>query len=216
MRARILSMALGLGAMGLLASCDIGAALSETLNVFSVKFSSANPAYTGPTVGGPNWAVSAANLLLPLSLGGLTKEQVLGQYTLDLTFNVEADNSQNSHRAAFGSESIKPKLNLRISERSAAPIVTPIEPFSVEAGQVTNYPFTVKIPLTSVTDKAVLNSILTGNSIPYFLSGSLDFKLLDGLNISGSGVSDVDLTTGAIPTRPTGDLDLGKLASSLL
>lgn len=210
MRARLLAAALGMGAIGLLASCNI----SETLNVLNVKFSSADPAYDGPTIGGPNWKQTLAQLAVPVSLGGPTNQEILEQYHLDLTFRVKADNSGNSQKASFG-QTVRPVLNLRINEKTSSPISTEMAPFSVEAGKVGALEFPVQIPLTKI-DKPTLKSILNGTDIPYFLSGTLNFDLMDNLQIKGSGKSEIDLSTGAIPTRPSGDLDLGALANTLL
>lgn len=214
MRARILAASLAFGAMGLMASCDLGNTLKETFNVFNVKFSSASPAYAGPTVGGPSWVSAAAQMLVPVSMGGPTTTQILEQYHLDLTFRVQADNSGNSQKASFG-QTVRPVLNLRINEKSSSPISTEMAPFSVEAGQVGALEFPVQIPLTKI-DKTTLKAILNGSDIPYFLSGTLNFDLMENLQIKGSGKSEIDLATGAIPTRSTGDIDLSSMANLLL
>lgn len=214
MRARILAASLALGAMGLLASCDLENTLNETFNVFKVKFSSADPAYAGPTVGGPSWANSLVQLALPVSMGGSTAQQIMGQYHLDLTFRVQADNSGNTQRASFG-QTVRPVLNLRINDKASAdPISTEMAPFSIEGGQRGFLEFPVQIPLTKI-DQTTLKAILNGTDIPYFLSGTLNFELLEGLQVKGSGQSEIDLATGAIPTRSTGDLDLASMSKYL-
>ncbi len=214
MRSRILATVFALGATGMLASCDLGESIQEVLNVASVSFSSANPAYDGPRIGGPNWAVSALALATPTYLGGKTKSQIMGEYYLDLTFRVEADNSKNTQKASFG-QTVTPVLRLRMNDKNAASYIeSEMAPFSVEGGKKGALEFPVKIPLTQI-DKTTLGKIIEGDSIPYFLSGTLNFNLLEGTTIKGSGKSEIDLATGAIPTRPDGDLDLSKIGTLL-
>lgn len=214
MRSRILATVFALGATGLLASCDLGESIQEVLNVASVSFSSANPAYDGPRIGGPNWAVSALALATPTDWGGKTKSQVMGEYYLDLKFKVKADNSKNTQKASFG-QTVKPLLRLRMNDQNAASYIeSEMAPFSVDGGKVGALEFPVRIPLTQI-DRTTLGKILDGDDIPYFLSGTLNFNLLEGTTIKGSGKSEIDLATGAIPTRPEGDLDLGKIGTLL-
>ncbi len=214
MRSRILATVFALGATGILASCDLGESIQEVFNVASVSFSSADTAYAGPTVGGPRWQETLVKMAIPVAMGGPTTTQILEQYHLDLTFRVKADNSANSGKASFG-QTVRPVLNLRINDKTSLPITTEMAPFSVEGGQVGALEFPVQIPLTKI-DKTTLKSILAGTSIPYFLSGTLNFDLVEGLQIKGSGKSEIDLATGAIPTRPSGDIDLSSMASLLL
>ncbi len=211
MRSRILATVFALGATGILASCDLGESIQEVFNVASVSFSSADPAYDGPRIGGPSWSTSFLNY----TLGGMTKNQVLGQYYLDLTFKVNADNSKNTQKASFG-QTVRPLLRLRMNDKNATSYVeSEMAPFSVEGGQVGALEFPVRIPLTQI-DRTTLGKILDGDDIPYFLSGTLNFNLLEGTTIKGSGKSEIDLATGAIPTRSKdGDLDLSQLGSLL-
>lgn len=211
MRSRILATVFALGATGILASCDLGESIQEVFNVASVSFSSADPAYDGPRIGGPSWSTSFFNY----TLGGMTKNQVLGQYHLDLTFKVKADNSKNTQKASFG-QTVRPLLRLRMNDKNATSYVeSEMAPFSVEGGQVGALEFPVRIPLTQI-DRTTLGKILDGDDIPYFLSGTLNFNLLEGTTIKGSGKSEIDLATGAIPTRSKdGDLDLSQLGSLL-
>ena len=71
-----------------LGACSLTDSINNTLAAASVKFSSADPAYDGPTLSGPDPVTAAALLLLPTSLGGKTKSQVLASYSLVLTFKV--------------------------------------------------------------------------------------------------------------------------------
>lgn len=211
MRSRILATLLAFGSMAMLASCDLGESLKEAFAVSSVDFSSADSAYSGPTVGGPSLAESA----YALSFGGKTRTEVLGTYSLKLVFKVNADNSKNKQKASFG-QTVRPVLRLRMNSKDdASPIESTMEPFSVDAGKVGALEFPVSIPLTKI-DRTTLKKILNGDDIPYFLSGTLNFDLMDGLELKGSGKSEVDLATGAIPTRPSGNLDLAGIASSFL
>lgn len=211
MRSRILSVALAIGSVGLLGSCDLGQTVNEMFSVFSVSFSSAGT--DEPTIGGPSWVTAAAQWALPNYLGGLSAKEVLGQYHLDLTFHVRADNTKNSQKAAFG-QTVQPVLNLYLNSETSQPISSTMKPFSVEGGQVDSLDFPVSIPLTEI-DGAILNKILSGDEIPYFLKGTLNFDLMEGLSIRGSGTSEVELATGGIPTRPTGDLDFSAMKGLL-
>lgn len=177
----------------LLGSCSldsISSSIDNTLAVASVSFSSASPAYTGPDI-----SYNAQGLIPHLSY-----------FSLVMTFHVKADNTNNTHRAAFGSQSVKPVLKFRINSINADPIDATIPSFSIPGGQDTTLDFPVTVPLSSIADTAILRKIVAGDSIPYFLSGSISFDLQDvsGGIISGSaGTSDVELATGAIPTRPS-------------
>lgn len=203
MRSRILSVALAIGSVGLFSSCDLGQTINEFFTVFSVSFSSAGT--DGPTIGGPSWVVAAVQWATPNYLGGLSATEVLDQYHLDMTFHVKADNSKNSQKAAFG-QTVQPVLNLYLNSTSTKPISTTMKPFSVDGGKVGSLDFPVQIPLTKI-DRTILGQIFNGDAIPYILKGTLNFDLLEGLSIKGSGSSEVELATGAIPTRATGDLD---------
>ncbi|HQF53954.1 MAG TPA: hypothetical protein PK208_02420 [Fibrobacteria bacterium] len=217
MRSRILATVFALGATGILASCDLGESIQEVFNVASVSFSSADPAYDGPRIGGPSWGVTGAAILAQ-KMGlpdGKTTDQIMGEYYLDLTFKVNADNSKNTQKASFG-QTVRPLLRLRMNDKNATSYVeSEMAPFSVEGGQVGALEFPVRIPLTQI-DRTTLGKILDGDDIPYFLSGTLNFNLLEGTTIKGSGKSEIDLATGAIPTRSKdGDLDLSQLGSLL-
>jgi hypothetical protein len=196
MRARILAVALGIGGMGLMASCDLGQTLNEAFNVFSVKFSEGSPAVDGQTI-----TYSGAGLSL-------------SNFKFKMVFHVRADNSANSNKAAFGSSLVKPVLDFRINDKTRTdPISTTIEPFSVAGGQVSTLDFPIEIPITLI-DRATVRSIINGDPIPYFLSGTVKFDLLDGTTIKGSGNSALDLSSGSIPTRPSGSVT--SLLSNLL
>ena len=203
MRARILAVALGMGALGLMASCDLGQSLNDTLSVFSVKFSAGDTPFVGPTLVGPSVGQSLVDFATPNALGGKSKDQIIATYSLKLLFNVKADNTKNSNRAAFGSSAIKPILLFRVQTESADPIRDTIQPFEVEAGRDTTYPFEILVPATTLNNAGLLGAVFRGDSIPYFLSGALDFKMLDSFRKSvGNGTSEFKLTTGNVPTRP--------------
>jgi len=201
----------------LLGGCNVLDSIQETLNVLDVKFSSDDPAYSGPTISGPDVVTAAAQLALPVSLGGKTKSQILAEYSMVVTFRVVGDNSGNKGKASFG-QHVQPTLNLYINTKSNAPIQATIAPFSIDSGAIGHLEFPVSIPLNqiqSVAGGAVLDSILVGSKIPYYLTGSLDFDLLQGVDIQGTGKAEVDLATGAIPTRPSGSLNLTDLLQFL-
>jgi hypothetical protein len=194
----ILSTALVVTTGAMLSSCDLLDSVGEAFNVFSVKFSEASPAVDGQTI---------------TYSGGLFDAPSLDKFRFKMVFHVKADNSANSDKAAFGTSLVKPILNFRISSKSNEPISATIEPFSVEGGSVKNLDFPVEIPVT-VIDRTMLRNIMNGNPIPYFLSGTVKFDLLQGTSIKGSGTSELDLTSGEISTRPSGNVT--SLLSGLL
>jgi len=194
----------------LLASCD---ALTETANVLKVKFSSADPGYTGPDIQGPSPAALVLKLALPTYAGGITKDQALGQYSLVFTFHVVADNRGNSGKASFSND-LQPQLNFYLNSKSNNAITATIAPFEIDSGAVKNMDFPVSIPLDAI-DRTVLRQILNGDPIPYFLTGTLNFHLMQGVTILGKGFAEVDLATGAIPTRPSSSFSLSDLTQFL-
>jgi len=200
-RKRILTLALVALGAGALSSCSLLDSVNEALNVFSVKFSEGSPAVDGQTI---NYSPTSSSLF---------HVPELADFKFKMVFHVKADNSQNTNKAAFGSSAVKPILNFRISSKTNGPISATIDPFSVEGGAVTNLDFPVEIPIT-VIDRTMLKSIVNGDPIPYFLSGTVKFDLLDGTSIKGSGTSELDLTSGEISTRPSSSVS--SLLSGLL
>ncbi|HXP90057.1 MAG TPA: LEA type 2 family protein [Fibrobacteria bacterium] len=165
-----------------LSSCD---SLTQALNVVNVKFTPATPVYTGPDIS---------------YTGGLIPH--LSDFQLVMTFHVNADNTQNSQRAAFGSPEVPISLNFYVLSLNSTPIQAPIPSFSVAGGADTTLDFPVSIPLSDIANNSVLQEIVAGDSIPYFLTGTIGFSI-PGI---GSGSSTVDLATGGIPTRPSGSV----------
>lgn len=45
-----------------------------------------------------------------------------------------------------------------------------------------------------------------GSPVPYFLSGTLRYQVLEGTVLQGSGKTELDLTSGEISTRPSGSV----------
>ncbi|MBW8886855.1 MAG: hypothetical protein JF616_03765 [Fibrobacteres bacterium] len=132
----------------LLGGCSLVDKASDAVNVASVKFSEGSPAVDGQNI------EYTGSLLTPS----------LEKFKLVMVFHVKADNSGNSGKAAFGSDAIKPILNLHINSRSATAISTPIPAFSVEGGAVTTLDFPVEVPITAI-DNAMASSIwLRGKS----------------------------------------------------
>ena len=195
----------------LLGSCSLLDSASQYLNIVDVKFSEENPASSGPSIGGPdvNDAVDQATTdILPTLVGGKgwslsrTKDTLLGEYYLTDTFFVKGDNTGNTDTARFGTSLAKPVLLFRIGSRDAKPDSVTIEPFVVPGGQTADLKFPLSIPLTSVPS-SVLDSIASGDSIPYYLTGTVKFELRTPAGtISGSSQSEIDLASGKIPTRP--------------
>jgi hypothetical protein len=187
MRAKTVRFACLAIMLPLLQSCSLLDSASDLFNVFSVKFSEGSPPVDGQNI---------------VYSGSVLETPSLDKFRFKMVFHVKADNSRNSDRAAFGSAALKPVLSFRVNSKSATPISTAIEPFSVEGGKVGDLQFPIEIPLTSI-DRAVLKRIVNGEAIPYFLSGSAKFDLLEGASIKGSGESELDLASGEISTRPS-------------
>lgn len=168
-----------------LGSCD---SLTQALNVVNVKFTPADPVYTGPDI-----------TYNPPSILSVPQ---LSYFDLVMTFHVKADNTQNSQPAAFGSAAVPISLNFYVQSKNTTPIQVPIPSFSVAGGADTTFDFPVSIPLSDIANQTVLQEIVAGDSIPYFLTGTIGFNIAG----VGSGSSTIDLATGGIPTRPSGNV----------
>lgn len=190
MRSKILSIASLLAASLILGSCSLLDSADDLLNVFSVKFSEGSPAVDGQTV---------------VYSGSVLETPSLDKFRFKMVFHVKADNSGNSFKAGFGTSLVKPIVKFHINSKSNEPISTTIAPFSVEAGQIGDLAFPIEIPITAI-DRALARKIVNGDPIPYFLSGSVKFDLLEGTSVKGSGMSDLDLASGEISTRPPGSV----------
>jgi hypothetical protein len=178
-------------------ACDPLDAAKGAINVASVKFSEDSPAVDGQTI----------------AYGGSALSPSLDKFKFKMYFHVKADNSGNPGKAAFGSDDVHPIVSLHVNSRSALPIQTQIPSFSIEGGAVETLVFPIEIPLTAL-DKATARKIANGDAIPYFLTGSLKFDVLDGTTLKGTGVADLDLASGEIETRPSGSV-AGLLAGLL-
>jgi hypothetical protein len=190
MRSKILSLTALLSGALFLGSCSLLDSASDAFNVVNVKFSEGSPAVDGQNV---------------IYSGSVLETPSLDKFVFKMVFHVKADNSKNSNKASFGSALVKPILDFHINAKSPHPISTTIEPFSVEGGKVGELDFPIEIPITAI-DRATARKIVNGEPIPYFLTGSVKFDLLEGTSIKGSGKSELDLTSGAISTRPSGSV----------
>jgi hypothetical protein len=170
-------------------ACDPLGAASGAINTASVKFSEGSPAVDGQTI----------------AYSGSTLSPSLDKFKFKMTFHVKADNSGNSGKAAFGSDAVHPIVELHVNSRSALPIQTPIPSFSIAGGAVETLDFLIEVPLTAL-DKATARKIANGDAIPYFLTGTLKFDVLEGTTLKGAGVADLDLASGEIETRPSGQV----------
>jgi hypothetical protein len=199
----------------LLGSCNLLDAASQYANIVNVKFSEEDPASSGPSIGGPDVSTAIVQFATPSYLGGKTASEIMGEYYLTDTFYVRGDNTGNSDTARFGSETVKPVLLFRIDDpNSLTPVSATIDPFVVPGGQKADLKFPVKIPLTSIPS-SVLHEIAYGDSIAYYLSGTVKFDLVTPAGtISGTSQSELSLASGKIPTR-TGSLDIRSLLKTL-
>lgn len=197
MRLHQLALSLLAGLPFVLGGCNLADSANNALNVASVKFSEDSPAVDGQDI------VVSGNAFPP----------GLDNFKLKMVFHVKADNTANSGKAEFGSDAIQPVLNLRINSRTSSPISAPIPAFSVSPGDITTLDFPIEVPVSSI-DRATLRKIANGDPIPYFLSGTLKFDLLDGTTLKGTGSSSLDLASGEISTRPSSAVQ--KALSALL
>jgi len=186
MRIHQFALSLFAGLPLVLGACSLADTAKEAANAASVEFSEGSPAVDGQNIEYPG------SLLSPS----------LEKFKLVMVFHVKADNSKNSGKASFGSDKIKPILNLFINSRSNHPITTTIPAFSVDGGAVTTLDFPIEVPVSSI-DGPTARRIVNGEAIPYFLAGTLDFELLDGSILKGTGSSKLDLASGEISTRPS-------------
>lgn len=179
--------------------CSLTDSVEEAANVVNVKFSSAG--WSQPSVESPSTAdVIAA--LVPHYGRGLS----LSDFKLDVTYNVQADNSGNSGTAAFGTSLARPVLHFYVGDTSKTATAwnDTIEPFSIPGGVVDTLHFTTSIPFSWIKTNApgFADSVLEGKSIPYRLTASLAFQLTTPLGSVSTGTSELDLVGGGVATRP--------------
>lgn len=134
------------------------------------------------------------------------------EFGVNLAYGLGADNTGNTERAELPG---KAALDLFVQSRKNSPLTAALEPFAVDGGVKDtincNFPVTLdKIPEASV------NSILKGDSIPYFLRGKVgyDLKSPSG-NVLSSHSTEMDIATRKLATRPSDDqtrqfLDIAK------
>ncbi|MCB9496182.1 MAG: hypothetical protein H6686_04755 [Fibrobacteria bacterium] len=208
------TMALGLAAILLGACSDVMSAL----NIFLVKFfygggglaslilpqeiRYAATAYSNPT------SVAGLNAISELVKRGIstTPSGLLAHfkdpnlYGMNLAFGLGADNSGNNDKASFPAAA---GLNLFVQERSNAnKITTGLQPFSVAGGKVDTIPVSIPVTLAALPS-STFQSMLKGDAIPYWVSGSLGFELKSPTGeVLSTHNTEMDLATENIETRP--------------
>jgi hypothetical protein len=193
--------------------------LASMLNIFLVRFfyagggvgslivpselRDASTVYSNPTSAS---GLAAASRLLSANIpttkdGLLTHFADKSKYGLNLSFGLGADNSGNSDSAAFPA---KAGLSLFVQEKlEANKTTTELKPFGVSAGAVDTIPVVIPVPLSVLPD-ASFQSMLRGDSIPYFLTGRLGFDLKAPTgDVISSHETDMDIATSKIATRPS-------------
>lgn len=182
--------------------CSLLDSVGETANIVNVKFSGAGWAANVKTESTSQMVVDAA--------------RHDSRYVLDhdvflrMSYNVRADNSGNSGTAAFGSDLVKPVLNLYIQDTTSKnPIQVTVEPFKIPANTIDTVTFDFDIPFGTIygVSPALATTILKGSDIPYKLTASLKFQvtLPDGSTL-GTSTSELNLVESGIPTRPSSDI----------
>lgn len=123
------------------------------------------------------------------------------KYGVNLAFGLGADNTGNGDSAAFPA---KAGLSLFVQEKlDANKTTTELKPFGVSAGAVDTIPVVIPVPLSVIPD-ASFQSMLRGDSIPYFLTGRLGFDLKAPTGeVISSNETDLDIATNKIATRPS-------------
>jgi hypothetical protein len=215
--------ALGLVAGGLTACDDVMSAI----NIFMVKFFDGGgstkliaPAGVSEVIswfGARQVAARSANTAEIARIDGII-DNLVDKYTnksswgINLAYGLGADNSGNSDRAAFPGRAA---LDLFVQSKGNSPMTATLDTFSV-AGQSKdtincNFPLTLdKLPDES------FNSMLKGDSIPYFMKGRVGFDLkAPSGEVLSSHNTEMDLATSKMPTRPNDEqtrqfLDIAK------
>jgi len=190
--------------------CSLLDSAEEAANIVNVKFSDAGWTDTVTTKG--KSAVSIGGDYLGYKYRGVSSplDSIL-KYDVFLRFsyNVRADNSGNSGTAAFGSDLVKPELNLYIQDTTNSPIKVTVDPFTIPGGAIDTVTFAFDIPFETIykSSPSLVKTILNGNSIPYKLTASLSFQvnLPDGSTL-GTSTSELHILSSSIPTRPSGDI----------
>ena len=183
--------------------CSLLDSVGETANIVNVKFSDAG------------WSAKVkTESVLQMTADAASHRS--SRYVLDhdvflrMSYNVRADNSGNSGTAAFGSDLVKPVLNLYIQDTASKnPIQVTVEPFKIPANTIDTVTFDFDVPFGTIYDVSpdLAKTILNGNEIPYKLTASLKFQvtLPDGSTL-GTSTSELNLVESGIPTRPSGDI----------
>ena len=185
----------------LVAGCSLTDSLEETANIAKVDFSGAG--WTGKVK-----YASVTSMLMDATVHD-SRYVLDHDLFLEMTYNVRADNSKNSGTAAFGSEIVKPVLNLYIEDTTKNPIQVSVKPFTIPGGTIDTVNFDFDIPFGTIYDNSpsLITTILKGSDIPYKLTASLTFQvtLPDG-SVLGTSTSELHLVASGIPTRPSGDV----------
>jgi len=216
-------LALGL-AVGFLSACD---SVMSALDIFLVKFfyggggvgslilpsdiRAAATAYTSCSGGSYSCVTDVAKLSLKSDIASalltgntnafLKSYTDKSKYGVNLAFGLGADNSGNSNPASFP---LSAGLNLFVQQKvDANKTTTQLKPFSVRAGKVDTIPVTIPVTVAAVPD-ASFQSMLKGESIPYWLNGQLGFDLKSPSGeVLSSHQTSMDLATEKISTRPS-------------
>jgi len=199
MRRTLLGIAVltGLVFMG----CSLTDSAEEAANLAKVKFSEAG------------WSAQVESKAVSTMVVDAALHN--SHYVLDhdvylrMTYNVLADNSGNTGKAAFGSETVKPVLNLYIQDTTKNPIQVTVAPFTVDSGAIDTVHFNFDIPFGTIYDNSpnLITTILEGSDIPYKLTASLKFQVtLPNGSTLGTSTSELNLVESGIPTRPSSDI----------
>jgi hypothetical protein len=178
--------------------CSLTDSLEQTANIAKVKFS------------GVGWSAqvkSESVMTMAFDMGAHGSRYVLDHDVfLRMSYKVRADNSGNAGKAAFGSEAVKPVLNLYIQDVAKNPIQVTVEPFEIDSGAVDTVAFDFDIPFGTIYNNSpdLISTILKGADIPYRLTASLKFQVTaPGGVVLGASTSELELVNSGIPTRPS-------------
>lgn len=216
-------VALGILSLGL-AACD---EVMSAVNVFLMKFYDGGgstkliaPSGVSEVIGlfrARQVAARSANAAEVARIDGLMDNLVekyldKSKWGVNLAYGLGADNTGNSDKASLPG---KAALDLFVQSRSNSPMTAALDPFTVAGGTKDtincNFPVTLdKLPQQS------FDAMLKGDSIPYFLKGTVgyDLKSPSGEVLKSQSTS-MDIATRKLATRPNDEqtqqfLDIAK------
>lgn len=124
------------------------------------------------------------------------------KFGVNLAYGLGADNTGNSDKAALPGTAA---LDLFMLNKSNTPLSALLDPFVVEGGKKDTIDCNFPITLDKIPESSVVDSVIKGKDIPYFLQGTVGYDLKSPTgNVLSSHKSTMDIATKKISTRPSG------------